>query len=130
MDDYQKLLKRFLIPTLRRASYRWPMRNSALINARIERGIYLCANCSIPHPRKNVQIDHTVPVVPLEIATTPQSWDNYIERMFCPKEGYQILCLQCHELKSSVEVQTRKQNRQKLKDSVPKKKKVAKKKKA
>jgi len=117
MDDneYKKLLKRFIVPTLRRASYRWPERNESLKAAKLERGVYKCANCELPHPRKNVQIDHIEPVVPLEVTLTTQSWDSYIERMFCTRDKYQILCEQCHDLKSSMEVQTRKANRAKLK---------------
>ena len=124
MDDieYKKLLKRFLIPTLRRASYRWPERNESLKAAKIERGIYKCANCELPHARKNVQIDHTVPVVPLEVTMDTQTWDSYIERMFCQRESYQILCTGCHDMKTQMEVQTRKQNRQALKKPLAKKK--------
>ena len=125
MDDveYKKKLKKFIIPLLRRGSYRWPDRNEALKLARVERGMYKCANCEQIFRNKEVQIDHVEPVVPLAVSIEGQTWDSYIERMFCQASGYQILCSQCHTMKSSVEVQTRKQNRQLLKKPIVKKKK-------
>jgi len=31
------------------------------------------------------------------------SWDIYIDRLFCPKEEYNILCSNCHSKKSKKE---------------------------
>lgn len=129
MDDkkeYRKLLKKFIIPVLRRATYRWPMRSEALKNARVDRGLYKCANCENIFKNKEIQLDHTEPVVPLEVTAEQQSWDSYIERMFCEASGYQVLCETCHDMKSAMEVQIRKENRKKLKEE---QKTIAKKKK-
>lgn len=125
MDDieYKKKLKKFIIPLLRRGSYRWPERNECLKAARVERGLYKCSNCEQIFKSKEVQIDHVEPVVPLKVTEEGQTWDSYITRMFCEVSGYQILCTTCHTMKSAVEVQTRKQNRQLLKKPVASKKK-------
>jgi 5-methylcytosine-specific restriction endonuclease McrA len=90
-------LKRFIISTLRRATYRWPHRNTALVNARIARNQYKCANCEKIFTRKEIKIDHIEPIVPLSGFTT---WDEYINRMFCGVEGLQILCSPCHNEKT------------------------------
>lgn len=122
MDDneYEKKLKKFIIPVLRRASYRWDERNDCLKLARVERGIYKCANCGEKYPRKEVQIDHIEPVVPLDMGMEKQTLDSYIRRMFCKINGYQVLCELCHSMKSAMEVQTRKQNRQALRKKIVK----------
>jgi 5-methylcytosine-specific restriction endonuclease McrA len=104
--DYK--LKGFIINTLRRASYRWPPRNEALKLAKVDRNQYKCAHCTQIFGRKDVQIDHKIPVVSLQGFT---SWDDYVSKMFCDLDGFQILCTSCHDSKTLVENQERKANR-------------------
>lgn len=112
MIDY--VMKKFLIAILRRASYKWPPRNEALKTARIERGLYKCNACSNSFGRKEIKIDHIEPVVdPLKGF---QTWDEYINRMFCQKEGFQILCEPCHNIKSDIEKKIRKEIKKKKLD--------------
>jgi len=110
-DELKKELKRFLIPKIRSASYRWGERSQAIKNARVERGRYKCAMCG-NRELKNGEfvLDHINPVVDLD--GWDQSWDTYITRMFVKAEGFQVLCkMPCHELKTSLEVELRKQRR-------------------
>lgn len=107
MIDY--IIKKFLIPTLRRASYRWPPRNEALKAARVSRGVYKCNLCHGTFGRKNVNIDHIEPVV--DPIRGMQDWDEYINRMFCQKEGFQIICSECHDKKSLGEKKLRKKKK-------------------
>lgn len=111
MTDAQK--KGFVVNTLRRASYRWPGRNDALKDANIGRNQYKCAMCPSDkiHPRKGVQIDHISPVVPLE---GWDSWDGFIKRMFCEKDGYQVICIEHHDEKTKSEKEIRKKFKKKL----------------
>lgn len=104
-------LKAFIIHTLRRASYRWYARNEALRLSRVERGFYKCAACKQTFARKEVQIDHINPVVKITGFTT---WDDYINRLFCPVEGLQILCLTCHDSKTLIEQNRRKKHKKTL----------------
>lgn len=105
------ILKKFIVPTLRRASYRWPARNEALKEARISRGMYKCNVCLDTFARKGVNVDHIEPVV--DPIKGFEGWDVYINRMFCGKDGFQILCKTCHDFKSQEEKKIRKNKKMK-----------------
>lgn len=66
---------------------------------------YKCAACQVASPAKNVQIDHIEPVVPLTGFT---NWDDFINRLFCSSDNLQVLCKECHKLKSAKERSSRK----------------------
>jgi 5-methylcytosine-specific restriction endonuclease McrA len=105
-------LKAFIIATLRRASYRWIPRNEALVAARVERGIYRCAICGQLKPKKEITLDHIIPIVPL---TGWDGWENFIQRLFCNKEGFQVICKKpCHAEKTKAENKIRRENNKKL----------------
>lgn len=97
--------KAFIVNTLRKASYRWPPRSECLKAARVDRGYYSCNMCKNTFHRKEITLDHIIPVVKLSGFTT---WDNYIERMFPNSEGFQALCNQCHDTKTMTENNIRK----------------------
>ena len=107
MTDYK--LKAFIIATLRRASYRHPGRTEAFKAARIERNQYKCAHCSGIFTRKEIQIDHILPVVDPAVGFV--GFDSYIERMFCGATGLQVLCKPCHTVKTSSERAVKKNTR-------------------
>jgi len=96
---------------LRRASLMWKPINQCRVNARKERGRYECAACKQLFGPKEVQIDHIHPVI--DIVKGWESWDVYIERLFCDVENLACLCKNCHESKTSIEVQMRKYAREK-----------------
>ena len=108
----EQIRKDFVIATLRRASYRWFSRSEALTRARISRGVYKCEMCLQPFPKKEVHLDHIHPIVPV---TGFDTWDGYIERLFCNVDGFSVLCENCHYAKTSVETSQRKINRDKKK---------------
>ena len=56
-----------------------------------------------------MQVDHVLPVIDPQEGF--KSWDETVERMFCEKEGFQILCKSCHKSKSSEERQKAKERR-------------------
>lgn len=111
----------FIKSALRSASNKWPPKYEVKKEARVERGIYRCAgygrkahNVPASLPRKkgskrrinNVLVDHIQPVIDPEKGFI--SWDDVIERMFCEKEGLQVLCHECHKNKTADERQRRK----------------------
>jgi 5-methylcytosine-specific restriction endonuclease McrA len=99
-------LKRFIVPVLRRATYRWPARSEALKEARKERNSYECASCFGRFKNNEVVLDHILPVV--DPKTGFKDWDDYIDRMFPVKEGFQVLCSDCHDIKTDLEDEMRK----------------------
>lgn len=113
-DELQKELKRFLIPKLRSASYRWSERSKAIKNARVSRGLYECAICKIHMKNGEFKADHINPVVALE-GWESGDWTTYINRMFVAASGFQIICTPCHDVKSDTEVQLRKMHRERKK---------------
>jgi ssDNA-binding Zn-finger/Zn-ribbon topoisomerase 1 len=103
------MLKAFLIPKLRSGSYKFPPRGEAIKKARVERGKYKCACCGEIVGAKDFVVDHIECVVPIETGFT--NWDDYITRMFCDVDGYQILCTTCNTSKTLVEREMRKSYR-------------------
>ena len=110
-------LKTWVIWCLRKASYRWPPRQAALREAAVSkvyylkhpgekvsklvRNFYKCAKCKLAFSRKGVSIDHVDPVV--DPRRGWQGFDEYIKRMFCGKDGFQILCGTDHDEKTARE---------------------------
>ena len=126
--------KTWIMASLRRAGYRWPEKAQAERDARVDRGLYKCAMCGESFKSKEYAIDHIEPVVPhtgfpLHPITGGPDWTIIIERMFCDKEGFQILCLVDHDLKSSIEDKLRSDNGAKRKEEAKLQKKLDKQKK-
>ena len=95
---------------LRTGTRRWPPKYEILNEAKTEKKVnalsgriaqhFRCATCGEDFPAKGVQVDHILPVVPNSGFT---SWDSYIENMFCEKENFQVLCVDCHKIKTKEE---------------------------
>ncbi len=98
-------LRHWLTNKLRRLSYQWPPRKDAIKKARIERGIYRCNICEGKFGPKQIQLDHIEPVIGYEDGFI--DWNNYLDRLFCAEEGFQVLCKPCHEAKTFLENQIR-----------------------
>lgn len=108
--------KGWIISLLRRGTMRYPPRNDALREAKTEKRInvatgrlaqhYKCAGCGGEFSLKNVCVDHIEPVI--KPGQGFVSWDVYIERMFCTKENLQVLCSKCHDVKTAMEKEEKK----------------------
>lgn len=94
-------LNTFVKGLLRRGTFHWKARTEAMTAARVERGKYKCASCEDLFGPKEVDLDHRFPVVDPKTGFT--SWDNYIERLFCSADQFDVLCKQCHENKTKME---------------------------
>jgi ribosomal protein L37AE/L43A len=91
----------FVTSTLRRASYRWPPRNEAVKLARVDRGLYKCAHCGGQFKNGQFQVDHKVAVVSVTSGWT--DYNDFIERLLCEVDGWQVLCTTCHDIKTYIE---------------------------
>lgn len=100
---------------------KWPPKYEVKRNARVERGVYLCAGfqrdvhavpASLP-PKpgnkkriNNAVVDHVDPIIDPIVGFT--TWDDVIKRMFIEKTGLQLLCHECHSAKTKDERDRRK----------------------
>ena len=109
-------LRTWLIPKLRRLSYQWPPRRQTLLDARVSRGKYECAECKRQGKTdlwgpKEISLDHIETIIPL---TGWDDWDGVIKRLFCEKDLFQVLCTQHHDEKTEKENLERKEHKKKL----------------
>lgn len=104
----------FIVSVLRAGTRRWPPKYQTLAEAKVGKKInsktgrlaehYLCTACCNEFPATGVEVDHIIPVVSSGGFTT---WDDYIERMFVDREGFQVLCKACHKIKTLDETNNR-----------------------
>lgn len=108
--------KSFIKSLLRQGTRKWGPINSVKKKARVSRGVYECANCGkhVPPTTKidgkrinNIAVDHIKPIVDPEKGFT--TWDDTIERMFCEEDNLQLLCKDCHDIKTKQEREIAKQ---------------------
>lgn len=100
--------KAWIVSLLRRGTMRFPPRNEVLKEAKTTKKTnaktgrlaqhYRCAGCSKEFGASGVCVDHIEPVV--DPSKGFQTWDIYIERMFCTAKGLQVLCKDCHDEKT------------------------------
>lgn len=124
-EAVRKSVKQFVTSALRRASYRWPPRYMTLKRAHKARNAYECEKCKGIFPKKEVQLDHIIPVVdPLKGFT---NFDDYVYRMFAADGGWSVLCTGCHDTKTQEEngirrgVKVKKERPKKVKKKASKK---------
>lgn len=84
----------YIKAALRRTWGRSKQRSSALKKAKIAYGLYECAVCKKHTRRKDIEVDHIIPVGKFT------TFDLYIERLFCDTSGLRILCKPCHKSKT------------------------------
>ena len=93
---------------LRRMSIYWKPARGALNAARIpckgahgQKWAYICADCSKPYPRKQVQLDH---IVPCGTLTDYAHIGDFLQRLLPEDAGaYAVRCLACHQAKTNTE---------------------------
>ena len=99
--DPVKQFRDWMKNTLRRAFFRYWERTKTIQNARVDRGLYKCAECKQISKIKGMRVDHISPVV--ETAVGFVNWDTYISRLFCSADNLQLLCGSCHDKKTEQE---------------------------
>lgn len=99
-----KAKKSFVINVLRRGTYRWPGRWKAEKRSHLpEEKRYYCEECGLVCRKKDTQMDHILPVIPVEKSTETTTLDEIAERMYPFTEGWQRLCKECHKVKTDAE---------------------------
>ena len=105
----------FIASVLRSGSRRWPPKYQCLADAKTEKKInpktgrlaqhFQCASCKEEFTSTNVEVDHRLPVVQPHMGF--ESWDLFIERLYCGQDNLQVLCKPCHALKTKQEKVTK-----------------------
>lgn len=101
LNIVDKKVKAFAWQALRRSSYRWPPRWEAERESRVRRGVYQCNICKGEFRKKDTQMDHVDPIVPVDAEW--EGFDEAIPRLLVGKEGWQRLCRECHTEKTNRE---------------------------
>lgn len=115
----QSRFESFVKSVLRAGSRKWPPKYKVLNEAKRGKKInqksgrlaehYECAGCHTLFPSSDIAVDHSAPVVR---TTGFVSWDDVISRLFCSTENLQVLCKECHKVKTKQENEERKANKQ------------------
>jgi 5-methylcytosine-specific restriction endonuclease McrA len=95
-----KAKRQFAINILRRGNYRYYGRWQADKRTHIGRNQYFCEICGVIGKKKEFQLDHILPAVPV---SGWDSFDGFIDRLYCAPEGLQRLCKECHAVKTADE---------------------------
>ena len=113
----------FVKSALRSASMRWPPKYSCLKAAATEKRVnqktgrlaqhFQCNSCKLEFPQKEVSVDHIIPLINPVVGFT--TWDELINNMFCEVENLQVLCKDCHQIKTTKEKQLKKEQNDKRK---------------
>jgi 5-methylcytosine-specific restriction endonuclease McrA len=93
-----------------RSNFTKNFRNSRVLkNKKGVRGgkVTKCEVCGAEIPMYKAQIDHIKPVVPVMIPGKFMSFMYFYNRTFCKKSNLQILCPECHNIKSKEELSER-----------------------
>ncbi len=69
---------------------------------------YRCAQCKNDFGIREVQVDHIDPIVPIGTLSKDMDWNTIVDRVFCEEDNLQVLCLECHKVKSKEENKMRK----------------------
>lgn len=70
-----------------------------------------CPICKMPEALYLFQVDHRVPIVPLDRSLEEMTWDEVVDRTWCPIENLQAICKPCHKIKTKEEAKERKKNK-------------------
>jgi hypothetical protein len=130
-----KKFKGKIINALRKLSFTYPPRNKVRKRQQIGPATFECEHCGIwiyegsrdiasqleildLEPPVDLikgkpNMDHLESVVPISgFKKGRWDWDEFINRMFCKESGFQLLCSSCHDIKTNLEDEMRKEHRQ------------------
>ena len=61
---------------------------------------YQCNHCKKWFPEKEIEVDHIIPSGTLKTAA---DLPGFVERLFCEVDNLQVLCFECHSIKTDKE---------------------------
>lgn len=101
----------FVTSTLRAGARRWAPKYETLNAAKTEKKInvktgrlaqhFTCSLCNEEFTAKDMEIDHIKPVVDPKKGF--ETWDKFIDKLFCEASNLQAICRECHLKKTKEE---------------------------
>lgn len=76
--------------------------------------VFVCNKCKKLHEIENVEVDHIEEIGSFE--AMGRSLDVFAERLFCPVDNLQVLCVRCHKKKTSANASLRGERKRYRKD--------------
>jgi len=99
----------FVISQLRRG--KWPPKYAAIARAYVGMGtnpktgrrckLHKCENCGGVFAKGDMRADHRVPVVDPAVGFV--DWNTWIDRCFVEEKFYDVICVDCHKVKTAEE---------------------------
>jgi 5-methylcytosine-specific restriction endonuclease McrA len=71
----------------------------------------ICPTCKSYTPKSYMQVDHVLPIVPIDSRLEDMSWDTVVDRTWCDRNNLQPICVDCHKVKSKQEQKLRRLNK-------------------
>lgn len=62
-----------------------------------------CESCGKMEAKSNVQVDHVIPLVPIDRSAEDMSMDELVDRAWCEESNLKPLCKPCHHTKTGLE---------------------------
>ena len=103
---------------LRRVFSRSELRREALALSRIEHSDVerprvtkwsKCTECEKPTPTYLIEIDHILPIVPLDKTLDDMTWDELVDALWCDIKNLRPVCKPCHKIKNKAEAAKRRE---------------------
>jgi hypothetical protein len=69
----------------------------------------MCQTCFKPIPKYLLEVDHVIPVIPLDKSFDEMSLDDVADRLWCEITNLSPICKEDHKIKTSLERKLRKQ---------------------
>ena len=109
----------FVTSTLRSGARRWAPKYETLNEAKTEKKVnpktgrvaqhYICSICAKEFTQKDMEVDHIEPVVDPKKGF--ETWDKFIDKLFCEASNLQAICKGCHQIKTLKEKKIRNENK-------------------
>ena len=62
-----------------------------------------CDSCGTHIAKSDVEVDHIIPVIPLDKSLLEITWDELVNRIWCDSSNLQGICENCHKCKTKEE---------------------------
>ena len=72
---------------------------------------YLCNICKKYTGSTKVSVDHIIPVISIEEGFV--DWNEFVKRLYCGADNLQVICDDCHKIKTKEEGHLRREMRKK-----------------